>query len=61
VVSLPARRQQVGLLIDQGTSQRRACRLIGVARSGLKYVSAIDVKDAPALEAMKRLSGMYPR
>jgi putative transposase len=61
VVSLPARRQQVGLLIDRGISQRRACRLIGVARSALRYVSTLEAKDAPAIEAMKRLSGMYPR
>ena len=60
-MSLPARRQQVGLLIDRGISQRRACRLIGVARSALNYVSTLEVKDAPAIEAMKRLSGMYPR
>ena len=61
MVSLPARRQQVGVLIDRGVSQRRACRLIGVARSALKYVSTMDVKDAPAIDAMKRLSGKYPR
>ena len=39
MVGLPARRLQVGFLIDRGISQRRACRLIGVARSALKYVS----------------------
>ena len=61
MVSLPARRQQVELLIDRGISQRRACRLIGVARSALKYVSTLQAKDVPALDAMKRLSGMYPR
>jgi putative transposase len=61
VVSLPTRRQQVELLIDRGISQRRTCRLIGVARSALKYVSTLQAKDVPALDAMKRLSGMYPR
>jgi putative transposase len=61
VVSLPARRQQVGYLVARGISQRRACRLIGVARSALRYESRIEAKDAPVLEAMKRLSGQYTR
>ena len=61
MVSLPARRQQVGFLIDRGISQRRACRLIGVARSALSYDSRTDSKDAPVIEAMKRLSAQYPR
>jgi len=61
VVSLPVRRQQVGFLIERGISQRRACRLIGVARSALNYVSQLDVTDAPVIEAMKRLSAQYPR
>ena len=60
-MSLHARRQQVGLLIGRGISQRRACRLIGVARSALSYASRIDDKDAPAIEAMKRLAAQYPR
>ena len=61
MVSLPVRRQQVGFLIERGISQRRACRLIGVARSALTYVSKLALKDAPLIEAMKRLSGQYPR
>ena len=61
MVSLPARRQQVGFLIERGISQRRACRLIGVARSALMYESRLDAKDTPLIEAMKRLSGQYPR
>ena len=60
-MSLPARRQQVGFLIERGSSQRRACRLIGVARSALNYVSQREAKDAPVIEAMKRLSGQDPR
>jgi len=47
--------------MDRGISQRRACRLIGVARSTLKYVSTLEAKDGPTIDAMKRLSGMYPR
>jgi putative transposase len=61
VVSLQARRDQVGFLIGRGITQRRACRLIGVSRSGMSYESRIDAKDAPVIEAMRRLSGQYPR
>ena len=61
MVSLPVRLQQVGFLIERGISQGRAFRLIGVARSALTYVSNLQTKDAPVIEAMKRLSGQYPR
>jgi len=61
VVSLQARRDQVGFLIDRGITQRRACKLIGVSRSGMSYESRIDAKDVPVIEAMKRLSAQYPR
>lgn len=61
MVGLPARRQQVAFLIDRGVSQRRACRLIGVARSALNYDSLIDSKDAPVIEAMKRSVAQYSR
>jgi putative transposase len=61
VVSLQARRQQVGWLVERGISARRACRLIGVARSALAYESKVDAKDVSVIEAMKRLSGQYPR
>lgn len=61
MVSLQARREQVGLLIERGIPQRRACRLTGVARSALSYESRLNAKDAPVIEAMQRLSGQYPR
>ena len=61
MVSLQARREQVGLLIERGIPQRRACRLIGVARSALSYESRLAAKDAPVTEAMRRLSAQYPR
>ncbi len=60
-MSLPARRLQVGFLIDRGISQRRACRLIGVAGSALKYASILDTKDMPVIAVMAQLSGLYPR
>ena len=42
-------------------SARRACRLIGVARSTLTYRSKLATKDAPVIEAMRELSSQYPR
>jgi putative transposase len=40
---------------------RRACELIGMARSGLTYRLQRPLQDAPTVEAMKRLAAQYPR
>lgn len=56
-----ARRQQVAYGVKRGLSQRRACTLFSVARSGLTYRSRMDTKDLPVIEAMRRLSSRYPR
>lgn len=61
MVSLPPRRQQVGFFIEPGISQRRACRLTGVASSALDCVSRLEAKDAPVIGAMKRLSAQHAR
>jgi len=61
VVSVPARRLQVAYATRRGLSVRRACRLLGVARSSLKYVSRLEERDRPIVEAMKRLASQYPR
>jgi putative transposase len=61
VVSSQARREQVALACERGLSKRRACELIEIARSGLGYVSVRAQRDAPTLEAMKRLAAQYPR
>lgn len=45
----------------RGLSQRRACALMGVARSALHYQSILTRQDAPAIEAMKQLAAQYPR
>ena len=42
-------------------SKRRACGLLGIARSGLSYALRLPGKDAPVLDAMRRLSSKYPR
>jgi len=61
VVSSQARREQVALACERGLSKRRACELLEVARSGLTYHSVRNERDAPTLEAMKRLAAQYPR
>jgi putative transposase len=40
---------------------RRACGLIGMARSTLSYELRLPVKDAPVIAAMTWLSSQYPR
>ncbi len=61
MVSPRSRRGQVELACRCGLSQRRACGLLGVARSALGYELRLPVKDAPVIEAMKTLSAQYPR
>ena len=61
MVSPQARREQVVFACERGLSKRRACGLIGIARSSLHYQLRMPVKDAPVIEAMKRLSSHYPR
>lgn len=60
-MSPQARREQVALLCKRGLSKRRACGLLGVARSGLSYTLRQPAKDAQVIEAMRRLSSLYPR
>jgi putative transposase len=47
--------------MGKGLSQRRACTLMGVARSALAYQSVRAAKDAPVLARMAELSAQYPR
>jgi putative transposase len=61
MVSVPARRAAVSYATGRGLSERRACTLIGVARSALGYRSRMAAKDAAVLEPMARLAGQYPR
>ena len=61
MVSAPARRIAALYAIERGTTQRRACALMQVSRSSLRYVPVIPVKDARVLQAMQRLSNQYPR
>jgi putative transposase len=61
VVSAPDRRLQVAYAVQRGLSQRRACALMHVSRSALKYVSKMPGKDAAASQRMKELAAQYPR
>eukprot|EP01037_Dinobryon_pediforme_P039647 gene39647-48372_t len=47
--------------IERGVSQRRACALLQVARSGLTYTCKMPIKDAPIVQAMRHYSDKYPR
>ena len=61
MVGARVRRQQVAYARTRGLSDRRACALLSVARSTLGYHSRLAVRDAPAVEAMRRLAAQYPR
>ena len=61
MVSAPARRRQVDYATRRGLSERRACALMSVARSTLRYVPRMPARDAPVLAAMVSLSAQYSR
>ena len=61
MVSVPARRSQVAFATGRGLSQRRACTLVKVGRSALRYRSRKAEKDAPVLTRMSELAAQYPR
>ena len=61
MVSVQARLAQACYAIERGVSQRRACALLQVARSGLTYTCKMPIKDAPIVQAMRHYSGKYPR
>lgn len=61
MVSPQRRREQCAYAHGRGIAKRRACGLIGMARSTLSYELRQPVKDAPVVAAMKRLSSQYPR
>ena len=61
MVGARVRRQQVAYARARGLSSRRACALLMVARSRLRYVSRLAVRDAPVVAAMRELAAQYPR
>lgn len=61
MVGARVRRQQVAYAEGRGLSRRRACALLSVARSTVGYASRLATRDQPAIDAMRRLAGQYPR
>ncbi len=61
MVSVPARRQQVAYARLRGVSCRRACGLVHVARSALRYESKMDNKDRAVVARLCELAARYPR
>jgi putative transposase len=61
MVGARVRRAQVAYARSRGLSSRRACALLSVARSAVGYVSRLQQRDAPAVQAMRALAGQYPR
>jgi putative transposase len=61
MVGAPVRRRQVAYLREGGVSVRRACALMSVARSALRYQSQMVRRDAPAVAVMHELAAQYPR
>ncbi len=60
MVSARGCRQQVGYARSRGVSARRACALVGTARSGLKLESKRDEADAPVIARMRELAAQHP-
>jgi len=61
MVSASVRRRQVEYALKRGLSSRRACKILHVARSALKYESLKAVADAPICERMKTLAAQFSR
>lgn len=61
MVSVQERLEQVRYAVGRGISQRRACTLLSVARSGLGYQCKMPVIDRPIVAAMRQYSEQYPR
>jgi putative transposase len=61
VVTARARREAVEFAHRRGLSYRRACALLRVARSSLRYQSRCALRDAPVVGRMRALSAQYPR
>ena len=60
-MSPQARREAVAFACERGCSKRRACGLIGLSRSALRYAPRLPAKDAPVIAEMKTLAAQYPR
>ena len=60
-MSVQLRLEQARYAMGRGVTQRRACTLMSVARSGLAYECTMPAKDGPVMAAMRDYSALYPR
>ena len=60
-MSVQLRLEQARYAMGRGVTQRRACTLMSVARSGLVYECTMPAKDGPVMAAMREYSALYPR
>jgi hypothetical protein len=56
MVSARARREQVDYVVSRGRSVRRACALMEVSRSALRYVSTMPSRDAELASELTQIS-----
>lgn len=57
MVSARARRDQVDYAVCRGASVRRACALLQVSRSALRYLSRMVARDEPLGAALEEIAG----
>jgi len=55
-VSAQARRSQVDYAVSRGRSVRRACALLNVGRSALRYVSTMPARDAQLASELRLIA-----
>ena len=60
-MSVQLRLEQARYAMGRGVTQRRACTLMSVARSGLVYECTMPAKDGPVMAASREYSALYPR
>jgi putative transposase len=48
-------------MVKRRISQRRACALLGLARSALRYRARLPAKDVAVMERMKHYAAVSPR
>jgi putative transposase len=56
MVSAQARRSQVDYAVSRGRSVRRACALLNVGRSALRYVSTMPARDAQLASELRLIA-----
>ena len=60
-MSAQSKRAQVAYAVERGRSMRRACALLGVARSTLTYGSRVAARNAPVVTRLRAISTAHPR